>query len=78
MRLAEARLSKKQWAEPEVDWLPLSQAVFKFGVAEDGIANYPNEKPLYELTDAEMAESRETPFSVCQLTKMLEKESGAR
>ena len=51
-------LSKKQWAEPEVDWLPLSQAVFTFGLAEDRIASDLHDKPLYELTEAEMAKKR--------------------
>ena len=77
MHLAEHSLSKKQWAEPEVNWLPLSQAVFTFGVAEDGIANDLIEKPLHELTEAKMAEGGTTPFSVGQLTKILERESGA-
>jgi hypothetical protein len=78
MHLARHALSKKQWAEPEVDWLPLSRAVFTFGVAEDGIANDPNEKPFHELTEAEMAGGGTTPFSVGQLTKLLARESGAR
>jgi hypothetical protein len=78
MHLAEHALSKTQWAEPEVDWLPLSQAVFKFGVAEDGIANDLIEKPLHELAQAEKAEDGTTPFSVGQLTEILERKSGAR
>jgi hypothetical protein len=71
-------LSNKQRAEPEVDWLPLSQAVFTFGVAEDGSTNDVNERPFNELTDAEMAEGRSTRLSVGQLEKMLERTSGAR
>lgn len=71
-------MSRKQWVQPEVDWLPLSHAVFTFGVAEDGISNDLLDKPLYELTEAEIAESGATPFSVRQLTKMLEENTGAR
>jgi hypothetical protein len=78
MHFARHALSKKQWAEPEVDWLPLSRAAFTFGVVEDAIANDPNEKPFHELTEAKMAEGGTTPFSVGQLTKLLERESGAR
>jgi hypothetical protein len=74
----EVRLSKKQWAQPEVDWLPLSQAVFTFGVAEDGISGDLHDKPFDELTEAEIAETYATPFSVRKLTRMLEEKTGAR
>ena len=72
------RLSRKQWAQPEVDWLPLSHAVFTFGVAEDSISHDLHYNPLHALTEAEMAENCATPFSVGQLTKMLEEDTGAR
>jgi hypothetical protein len=72
------RVSRKKWAQPKVDWLPLSHAVFTFGVAKDGLSNDLHDKRLHELTEAEMAENRATRFSVRQLTKMLEEETGAQ
>jgi hypothetical protein len=71
-------LSKKQWGQPELDWLPMSRAVFTFGVAEEGISDALHDKPLHELTEAEMAETHATSFSVRVLTRMLEEKTGAR
>jgi hypothetical protein len=47
-------------------------------VAEEGISDDLHDKPLHELTEAEMAESHATPFSVRELTRMLEEKTGAR
>ena len=71
-------MSKKQWAQPEADWLPLRKAVFTFGAPEDSIANDLHDKALNKLTEPEMVESGVAPFSIRQLTKMLEEESGAK
>jgi hypothetical protein len=78
LRVWRCALSKKQWGQPELDWLPLSRAVFTFGVAEEGISDALHDKPLHELTEAEMAETHATSFSVRVLTRMLEEKTGAR
>ena len=62
--------------EPAADWLPLREAVFIFGVADD-MATDLDDKPFDKLTDAEIAEISATPFSIDRLTQMLEEKSGA-
>jgi hypothetical protein len=74
---AERHLSKKKWAQPEADWVPLKQAVFRFGVTEDSNStNFPD-KPFHELTEAEIAESSGSPSALGELTKMLKERTGA-
>jgi hypothetical protein len=73
---AEACLSKKQWAGPESDWLPIGLGTFKFGMSEgDEVADV-QQKRLLELSRAEILQAAQTPFSLDQLTELLEKTSG--
>jgi hypothetical protein len=62
------RLTKKRWAEPKANWLPLRQAVFTFGMAaDDAAADLIGSTPV----------RHPTPFSTRQLTQMLADRSGA-
>jgi hypothetical protein len=70
-------MSKKQWLRPEADWLPIRQAVFIFGVAEGRTDADFYDKPFDKLTQAEIVESSISPFSLRQLTTILEHKSGA-
>jgi hypothetical protein len=70
-------MSKKQWLRPEADWLPIRQAVFIFGVAEGRTDADFYDKPFDKLTQAEIVESSISPFSLRQLTTILEQKSGA-
>ena len=54
--------SRIKRAEPEPNWMPLRQAVFTFGIAEDRRAS----------------KLRDKPFSLRELTRTLEEKSGAQ
>jgi hypothetical protein len=82
-------LPKKQRAEPHASWVPLRQAVFKFGMTADDEAAAIHEKPFREFDESasslellrqmtiEAEESASVPFSRLQLAKMLLEKSGA-
>jgi hypothetical protein len=71
-------LVKNQRAEPEPNWMPLRQAVFTFGIAEDGRASELRDKPFYDLTEAEVVEITAIPSSLRELTSTLKEKSGAQ
>jgi hypothetical protein len=90
--LPEARLSKNRSAKPHSNWLPLRQAVFRFGMTEDDEAAAIHDKPLLcpsefkeiaessallHQTTIDIEESANPPFSMHQLTKKLLEISGA-
>jgi hypothetical protein len=80
----------KEWEDPEPDWVPLRQAVFKFGMTADDDSAGIYDKPLPGLSEfkalspellrqaaIEFEASATAPFSRRQLTKMLMEKSGA-
>jgi hypothetical protein len=70
-------LSQKQWAKPEAVWAPLNQAVFRFGIVEDGAAADLCNEQLLEMTGAEIAALGPIFLSLAQLTNTLKDTSGA-
>jgi hypothetical protein len=70
--------TRQEWAEPEVDWITLGKATFKFAVAENGQPSNVQQKPLAELTDAEILEATKGSISQIQLTELLKNQSGAQ
>jgi hypothetical protein len=69
----------KKWTEPEAEWVPLKQAIFRFGVAdaENGTASDLSNAQLYELKEAEIGVSVIALLSLAQLTEVLKDKSGA-
>ncbi len=53
--VATAAFPKRQWPEPQADWLPLSQAIFRIGIGDGPGSRARHEKPLQELTLNELA-----------------------
>jgi hypothetical protein len=76
-RLAPAPFSTRHWPEPQADWLPISQAVFRFGLAVNGGSSAAYGKPLHECTESEIVESSTQPLSLTELTKMLKEKTNA-
>jgi hypothetical protein len=69
-------MSKKKWAEPEAEWVPLKPAVFRFGISEVAASDLSSEQ-LFELREAETRASEIEFLSLVQLTKILKDKSGA-
>lgn len=61
--------------KPEPSWVPLKQAVFI--VVDEGLASDLHDKPLYELTEAEIIETGTFSVPLSRLAKILEDTSGA-
>lgn len=84
MRLRSFLLTKKSWAEAEVSWLPLAQAIFAFGISADDMKPALYDMARYELTKVDSSKIDTTralspiAFSIRQLTQMLQEKSGAR
>jgi hypothetical protein len=70
--------TRQEWAEPDVDWLPLGKATFKFGIADDDGPSDVREKPSNEPTNDGIVEDTKVSFSQNQLTELLKEQSGAR
>jgi hypothetical protein len=75
MALTEA---KKQFNETQLDWIPLRQAVFVFGVSMQGEYERSLGDPSYELTEADIIKIKAASWYVYnKLETQLQEDSGA-